>query len=307
MLAYSPRGIPVPLPEGHRFPMKKYALLAARLEQADWQVVDAPGFPTAQLSLIHSQTYLDKWRTLSFERHEVRALGFPPSAGLYKRSLHSVGGTLAAARRALKTGFGVNLAGGTHHAFADRGEGFCVFNDVALAVRLLQLEGAITKAVIIDLDVHQGNGTARLFADDNDVFTFSMHGARNYPFRKETSDLDIPLPDNTDDASYLMLLQTHLPDVLNHHRADIAFLLGGVDVLAGDRFGRMALSEAGVVQRDLFVASCCLSTGLPLVYVMAGGYQNDLDKLISAHAASLLALAGVYAGRLSKRVASVRR
>jgi acetoin utilization deacetylase AcuC-like enzyme len=294
MLAYSPRHIHVPLSEGHRFPIQKYALLAEELECAGWQVKDAPDFPREHLTLIHTQTYLTKWQTLSFDRHETRALGFPPSAGLYRRSLHSVGGTLAAARGALGTGFGVNLAGGTHHAFAERGEGFCVFNDVALTIRLLQLEGAIKKAIIIDLDVHQGNGTARLFEHDPDVFTFSMHGARNYPFHKETSDLDVPLPDNTDDPGYLSLLKTHLPTILDHQSADIAFLLGGVDVLAGDRFGRMSLSEAGVVQRDRYVAECCLNTELPLVYIMAGGYQKDLSKIVSAHATSLKALAELY-------------
>lgn len=294
VLAYSPRHIQVPLPEGHRFPIQKYALLAEQLEGSGWQIINAPDFPSDHLTLIHTQAYLDKWQTLSFDRHEARTLGFPPSAGLYQRSLHSVGGTLAAARYALSTGFGVNLAGGTHHAFAEHGEGFCVFNDVALTIRLLQLEGVIDKAVIIDLDVHQGNGTARLFEQDADVFTFSMHGARNYPFHKETSDLDVPLTDNTDNTSYLKLLKTHLPTILKRHKADIAFLLGGVDVLADDRFGRMSLSEDGVVQRDRYVAKCCLNADLPLVYVMAGGYQKELNKIVSAHAASLRALAELY-------------
>lgn len=293
MLAYSPRRVAVPLPEGHRFPMRKYALLAEQLERAGWQVRDAPDFPEAQLNLVHTPEYLHKWRALSFNRQEVRTLGFPPSPELRLRSLRSVGGTLAAAQQALASGFGVNLAGGTHHAFADRGEGFCVFNDVALAIRALQRDERIRRALVIDLDVHQGNGTARIFAGDPSVFTFSVHGARNYPFRKEQSDLDVALPDGTDDANYLAALAQHLPKALAQP-ADIAFLLGGVDVLAGDRFGRMALSREGVVARDLMVARQLQAAGLPLVYVMAGGYHRELEQTVAAHAASLNALAALF-------------
>ena len=281
----------MPLPEGHRFPIAKYAAIrdgvvarallpAAALEEPD-------RCDRAALGLVHTGRYVDAVMDGSLDGPEVRCLGFPWSAGLRERSLRTAQGTVEAARDALEHGLGINLAGGTHHAFADRGEGFCVFNDAAIAIRVLQHEGRITRAVVIDLDVHQGNGTARIFADDPDVLTFSMHGAKNYPFHRERSTLDVELPDGCDDAGYLAALDRHLEAVLDESRAELAIYLAGADPYRHDRFGRLGLGLEGLRRRDRRVFRACRRRALPVVLTLAGGYARKVEDIVEIHCATV--------------------
>jgi acetoin utilization deacetylase AcuC-like enzyme len=293
VLAFSPSHIHVPLPEGHRFPMGKYALLSEALTKLGWGIEKAPKASLEDLQRVHTSDYIQKWFDLSLTPQEERKLGLPQSAELLERSIASVGGTLAAMLRAFATlkdfqgGYGINLAGGTHHAFAERGEGFCVFNDLAVASRKAMAEGLAKKILIVDLDVHQGNGTAKIFEDEPNVFILSVHGERNYPFQKEKSDLDIGLPDGTTDEQYLEVLEEHLPTLFESFEPDLVFLQGGVDVLAEDRFGRMNLTKEGVVERDGMVYKLCFENSIPLVYTMGGGYQKEIEKIVEAHVGSL--------------------
>jgi acetoin utilization deacetylase AcuC-like enzyme len=202
---------------------------------------------------------------------------------MVERSRRSVGATIAAAGVALDEGVAANLAGGTHHAFADRGEGFCVFNDVAVAARVLQRDQHANRIAIIDLDVHQGNGTAAIFKNDPSVFTFSMHGEKNFPFKKETSDLDVALADGTGDDEYLSALRVHLGEVLNRHRPDFIFYLAGADPFEGDRLGRLKLTIEGLRTRDEIVLRACAAAGLPVALSMSGGYANDIDAIVTIH------------------------
>jgi acetoin utilization deacetylase AcuC-like enzyme len=235
------------------------------------------------LLLVHDRAYVEAVVAGGLGEAEVRRLGFPWSEQLVLRSRASVAGTVAAARDALCNGIAGNLAGGTHHAFADHGEGYCVFNDHAVAFRLLQLEGRVDRAVIVDLDVHQGNGTAAIFAADESVFTFSMHGARNFPFRKQHSSLDVELDDGCEDAEYLALLSRHLPAVLDAARADVLFYQGGVDPLAGDALGRLRLTHAGLRGRDRMVLASARDRGIPVVLTLGGGYARPLEASVEAH------------------------
>jgi len=212
---------------------------------------------------------------------------------MVERSRRSVGATIAAARAALDDGVAANLAGGTHHAFADRGEGFCVFNDVAVGVRVLQRNGHANRIAIVDLDVHQGNGTAAIFSGDPSVFTFSMHGDKNYPFKKEVSDLDVPLADGTGDDEYLSLLRAHLPDVLNRHQPDFVFYLAGADPFEGDRLGRLKMTIEGLRRRDEIVMEACTKARLPVAISMSGGYANDVDEIVTIHANTIRTAAGL--------------
>ncbi len=292
---FSPAHLLAPLPPGHRFPMVKYALLADRLRADGWTVAAAPLASDVDLARAHAAGYLDTVARCALDPKAERRLGFPQSPELVRRSRASVGGTLAAARWALDRGLGVALAGGTHHAFADRGEGFCVYNDLVVAARTLLDEGAVARVLVVDLDVHQGNGTAEICARDDRVITYSIHGARNYPFVKATSDLDVPLPDGTDDAAYLEALERTLPPLFAAVDPDLVLYQAGVDVLAGDRFGRMALSEAGVVARDRLVATLCRAARAPLATTLGGGYHVDVERTVGAHAAGLTAIAQVFA------------
>jgi acetoin utilization deacetylase AcuC-like enzyme len=278
----------VALPPGHPFPMSKYALLKERLlaegvltpgDILQPEPIDAP-----TLELVHTREYLAKLGSSGLSAAEQRRLGLPWSEALWQRSRLASAGTLLAARTALEQGLAGNLAGGTHHAFADHGEGFCVLNDVAIAIRKLQTERSIERAAIIDLDVHQGNGTAAIFETDDDVFTFSMHGERNYPLAKMRSNLDVPLEDGVGDAEYLDALQRHLPRVLEAANADMVFYLAGVDVAAGDRYGKLALTEEGIRQRDRCVIETVRSRGLPLSIVLAGGYASSRARTAELHA-----------------------
>ena len=269
--SYHP-GYQIALPTGHPFPIAKFPLLKDRLLAegvlAPEDIVQPELVDRNTLELVHTAEYLDKLESSGLSTAEQRRLGMPWSEALWLRSRLASGGTLLAARRALEVGLAGNLAGGTHHAFADHGEGFCVLNDVAVAVARLRAEGAIERAAIIDLDVHQGNGTAAIFEHIDDVFTFSMHGERNYPAAKMRSTLDVPLPDGTGDAAYLDALNRHLPDVLAAARPDIVFYLAGVDVAAADRYGRLALTEQGIRRRDRSVIEAVRRLDVPVSHVL---------------------------------------
>ena len=280
----------LPLPPEHSFPMAKYRLLRERLgtdailPPAD--LVEAPAADWETLRLVHTRGYADAVRTGTLPRDAQRRIGFPWSPEMVERSRRSVGATIAAARHALShpSATAANLAGGTHHAFTDRGEGFCVFNDVAVATRLLTGEGVVQRVAVIDCDVHQGNGTAAIFRDDPAVFTFSTHGRNNYPFRKEASDLDLEWPDGTGDGEYLAALEEHVAGVLARHRPDLVFYLAGADPYEGDRWGRLKLTIEGLRRRDAIVFDACGAGGVPVAVTMAGGYARDVDAIVTIHA-----------------------
>lgn len=276
-----------PLPEGHRFPIAKYARLREQVLINGIVAADAVEEPARatrdELLLVHTADYVDRFIDGRLSEAELRRLGFPWSPALVERSLRAVGGTCEASVAALDDGIAMNLAGGTHHAFPDHGEGFCVFNDVAIAVRLLQRAGRVHNVAIVDLDVHQGNGTNAIFAEDDSVFTFSMHGGRNYPFRKVPGSLDIELPDGTQDDEYLALLAAHLPRVLERARADLVIYLAGADPHEGDLLGRLRLSFDGLARRDAFVIDLCREVGLPIAITIAGGYGRNIDDTIRIH------------------------
>jgi acetoin utilization deacetylase AcuC-like enzyme len=281
----------LPLPPAHRFPMAKYRQLRERIvadgivapgdlhapEPADWQ----------DLRRVHTAAYVDGVATGTLPREVQRAIGFPWSPAMVERARRSVGGTIAASCAALTDGSAANLAGGTHHAFPDRGAGYCVFNDIAVAARVLLAEQRIARALIVDLDVHQGDGTAAIFADDPAVFTFSMHGASNFPFRKQTSDLDVALPDGTGDAEYLERLERHLPQLVAGHQPDLVFYLAGADPYEGDRLGKLKLTIDGLRTRDALVFTTCRAAGVPVAVVMGGGYAHDVDAIVRIHTNTL--------------------
>ena len=284
---YSDRFV-LPLPEGHKFPMAKYSGLRERilaegiLRPED--LTEAPAAAWDDLRLVHSAAYVEAVSIGGLPREMQRRIGFPWSPEMVERSRRSVGATIAAAHAALEEGVAANLAGGTHHSFADRGEGFCVFNDVAVAARVLQRDGVARRIAIVDLDVHQGNGTASIFAGDPSVFTFSMHGEKNFPFRKETSDLDVPLADGTTDEQYLDVLRRHLDVVLDRHQPDFVFYLAGADPYEDDRLGRLKLTIEGLRRRDELVFTRCQQRRLPVAVSMSGGYANDVNAIVTIHA-----------------------
>ena len=278
----------VDLPAGHAFPMRKFVhlrdiLLRESLVRAE-DVVAPPEAPWELLRLAHSERYLAKLRDGTLDSAEVRRLGLPWSPALVRRSRRATMGTLMAARAALAQGIAANLAGGTHHACHDHGEGYCVINDVVVAVRALAAEGAAGRSLVVDLDVHHGNGNAELLAGHPGAFTFSMHGERNYPLRKPPSDLDVGLADGTGDDAYLEALESHLPVAFERSRPDIVFYLAGVDVVAGDRFGRLALTRAGLARRDRCVLEQVRARGVPVVLVLAGGYAPTPEATADLHA-----------------------
>src|SRR5580765_448664 len=288
----------LPLPDHHRFPMAKYRLLRERLvaegilTAADLEIPESISWDDVRL--VHDAGYVDAVGAGTLSAEAQRRIGFPWSPMMVERSRRSVGATLAAAResigrRAALSGpppalhASCNLAGGTHHAFRDRGEGYCVFNDVAVAAAVLLRDGAITRAAVVDCDVHQGNGTAAVFRDEPSVFTFSMHGANNFPFRKETSDLDVTFDDGAGDDEYLTALARHLPGVLDGHRPDIVFYLAGADPYEADRLGRLKLTIDGLRARDRLVFDACRERGLPVAITMSGGYCPDVDAIVTIH------------------------
>lgn len=306
---WSPARYPLPLPEGHRFPAEKYALLRDRIiaegVAPSSSVRDPDAASDELLRLVHSAGYVERITHGTLDATEERRLGFPWSPQLVERSRRTVGGTIAASRHALTHGVAMNLSGGTHHAFPDHGEGFCVFNDVAITIRLLQREGLIRRVAVIDLDVHQGNGTHAVFTGDNSVYTFSMHGAHNYPFRpmpqrstvapggsrwdyavRVPGTLDVELPDGTSDAEYLEQLESTLPRVLHEAQPDLVVFLAGADPHEGDRLGRMKLSFEGLERRDAMVMQACREVGLPVVLTIAGGYGRSIDDTVAVHVAT---------------------
>ena len=277
-----------PLPDGHRFPIAKYARVRARVVGEGIlpaECVHEPErVPLDALQLVHTRDYVERLCTGGLTPRELRHLGFPWSEALVERSLRAVGGTCEAAAAAVEDGLAMNLAGGTHHAFPDHGEGFCVFNDVAVAIRVLQRDERVRRAAIVDLDVHQGNGTNAIFAGDDSVFTFSMHGGRNYPFHKVPGSLDIELADGAGDEEYLELLEGALPGVLARAAPDLVVYLAGADPHEGDRLGRLRLSFDGLARRDAMVIDACREVGLPLTITIAGGYGRDIDDTVRIHA-----------------------
>lgn len=281
----------LPLPAGHRFPMEKYARLRQQLLAAgpfsptDFHL--PPAADDATLAHAHDPDYIHRVSSGQLSPAEMKAIGFPWSPEMVERSRRSAGATLAAARSALLEGCAANLAGGTHHAFADHGEGFCVFNDAAVTCLTLLAEKVIQRALVVDLDIHQGNGTARILRNETRVFTFSMHGANNYPFEKEQSDLDVELPDGSDDALYLQRLEDHLPLAFDLARPDLVIYLAGADPYADDRLGRLKLTQAGLLQRDRRVLEECRARRVPVAIAMAGGYARHIEDTVAIHSATL--------------------
>lgn len=278
----------LPLPAGHRFPMEKYsrlreALLAQRVLDEQELSVPEPAAWDA-LRLAHADEYVEAVATGTLPADAQRRIGFPCSPEMVERSRRSVGATIAAARTVLAGDLvSANLAGGTHHAFADHGSGYCVFNDVAVAARVLLRDGLIARATVVDCDVHQGDGTAAILRGDPGVFTMSLHGATNFPFRKEVSSLDVTFPDGTGDDEYLAALAMHLPDVLDDTRPDLVFYLAGADPYEGDRLGKLSLSIEGLRQRDRFVFEECRARRIPVAVAMSGGYCPDIEAIVSIH------------------------
>lgn len=286
-IAYSPV-YKYSLPDGHRFPMDKYELLPQQLLH-EGLVTEENFFHPTQLTkeeilLTHTEEYYQKLHQLPLERKEERAIGFPVRSDLIERGKFIAHGTLECAYHAMQDGVSLNVAGGTHHAFADRGEGFCIFNDFAIASNILLSRQDVKQILIVDLDVHQGNGTAKIFENDERVFTFSMHGEKNYPLRKEKSDLDIELPDGCDDKLYLETLFNCLPGLLDHVKPDIIFYLSGVDILEVDKLGRLNLSIKGSLKRDSFVFAEAKKKGIPIAVSMGGGYAPKIADIIESHA-----------------------
>lgn len=277
----------LPLPEGHRFPMSKYSLLRDKLvvdaSLIDVQLLESDPASDEQLLRVHTQEYLEKVKQGTLSEKEIRRLGFPWSPQLLERSRRSVGGTIAACRAALQEGIAANLAGGTHHAHPDYGSGYCVFNDAAVAARAMQAEDSTKRILIVDCDVHQGDGTAAIFAGDPSVYTFSIHGAKNFPFHKKESDLDLALPDGTGDTAYLEALEAGLDKSLQSHTFDLAIYLAGADTYSDDRLGRLNLSKAGLCQRDRLVFVRCRQAGVPVAVVMAGGYARQVEDTVEIH------------------------
>jgi len=303
LLAWASDHFTVPLPEGHPFPMAKYAalrelLLAERVLAPD-EITRSDEAPRAWLDAAHDPAYVARVLAGALSEPEVRRLGLPCTPALVARARAAVFGTVQAARAARVHGVAGNLAGGTHHAFADRGEGYCVFNDVAVAVACLRAEPdhAALRPFVLDLDVHQGNGTAAMFARDPSVFTFSMHARTNYPLHKETSSLDVALEDGTGDEAYLALLDAHAPAALDVHGPDIVFYQAGVDTHEHDRLGRLGLTHAGLAERDRRVFAWCEARGLPVVFMLGGGYGRPLSDTVLAHAGTWRAARAARARR----------
>jgi acetoin utilization deacetylase AcuC-like enzyme len=288
----------LPLPEGHRFPMQKYRLVREGVQGAVPAVEfhEAPFTTDGVLALAHHPHYIERVSSGKLSASEQKAIGFPWTPQMVERSRRSAGATIAACRAALEGGTAANLAGGTHHAYADRGEGFCVFNDAAIAARLMQAERRVQRVAIVDLDVHQGNGTAAILAHDDSIFTLSLHGEHNYPFRKECSDLDVALADGTTDAAYLQALQEALAEMFRRFSPQLIIYLAGADPHEGDRLGRLKLTMAGLAERDRMVFDHASERGIPVAIAMAGGYGKNIQDTVAVHVPTI-ALASHYARR----------
>lgn len=291
----------LPLPAGHRFPMEKYARLRHSLLDSglfaprDFHL--PPAADDATLAHAHDPDYIRRVSSGQLTSAEAKAIGFPWSPEMVERSRRSAGATLAAARTALAEGCAINLAGGTHHAFADRGEGFCVFNDAAVTCLTLLAEGAISRALIVDCDVHQGNGTAAILRHETRAYTFSMHGANNYPFEKEQSDLDVELPDGTGDAVYLQRLDDALPLAFDLARPELVIYLAGADPYEDDKLGRLKLTKAGLLMRDRMVLEECRARRVPVAIAMAGGYARKIEDTVAIHTATVMLARELFQGQ----------
>ena len=291
---------PLPLPEGHRFPAAKYSLLRRRLEAhaaagAAREFVEPQAATDEELLRVHDRGYIGRVFSGTLTRDEQRRIGFPWSEPLVERSLRSTGAAVDAASAAIEDGVAASLAGGTHHAGTSWGEGFCVFNDTAVATREMQARGAARHVLILDCDVHQGNGTAEIFAADPTVFTMSIHGARNFPLRKHPSSLDVPLDDGTDDDGYLAALAPAVVESFDRGCPDLVFYIAGADPYEHDRLGRLRLTKQGLLDRDRLVLDAARAAGVPLAIVLGGGYSADLDAIVDIHAATMLLAAGTFA------------
>lgn len=288
----------LPLPPGHRFPMQKYRLLRDRagLAIADLEILEAPTVTDGVLALAHHPDYIARVARGDLTPAQQQSIGFPWSSAMVERSRRSSGATIAACRAALEQGVAVNLAGGTHHAHAEHGSGFCVFNDAAIAARLMQAERRVRQVAIVDLDVHQGDGTAAILANDPSVFTLSLHGEHNFPFTKTHSDLDIALPDGTDDDVYLAALAGALDTLFARFAPDLIIFLAGADPHEGDRLGRLRLTLAGLAQRDQMVLQRANERRIPVALAMAGGYGRVIDDTVAVHVQSVCIAAQYAAG-----------
>jgi acetoin utilization deacetylase AcuC-like enzyme len=287
-----------PLPEGHRFPMLKYELIPEQLIHEGTVTIENFFKPTicpeSVVLWTHEKAYYDKLIYQQLSASEQRKIGFPQSPALTQRELIITQGTIDCCMYAMEHGVALNIAGGTHHAFAERGEGFCLLNDMATAANYLLNNKLAKKILIIDLDVHQGNGTAKLMEQEDRVFTFSMHGEHNYPFHKEKSDLDIGLKDGTDGATYLNLLQSTLPRIIKEHQPDFAFFLSGVDILSTDKFGKLKVSIDECKQRDEFVFKILRNAKIPVTIAMGGGYSSDIKIIVEAHCNTFRIASALY-------------
>ncbi|MGF1536858.1 MAG: histone deacetylase [Elainellaceae cyanobacterium] len=287
-----------PLPLGHRFPMPKFGLLyRLLLEQgvADPQQVHCPEAPPVEwFQLVHDAGYIQGYCEGTLLPKVQRRIGLPWSPELVMRTNLAVGGTILTAKLALAHGLACNTVGGTHHAYPDFGSGFCIFNDLAIAARVVQHVGLAQQILIVDLDVHQGDGTAYIFQDDASVFTFSMHCEVNFPSRKQRSDRDVPLPEGLEDDAYLQVLAEHLPDLLTQVRPDLVLYDAGVDVHIGDRLGKLALTDSGIFRRDMQVLGTCVAAGCPVACVIGGGYSKDFEALAYRHSLMHRAASQVY-------------
>lgn len=277
-----------PLPDGHRFPMLKYELLPEQLlyegtcNHANF--FEPENAKEVDIAAVHTKEYIHALKQLTLDKKAIRKIGFPLSKELVNREEIITDGSIKASDFALEFGIAMNVAGGTHHAYTNRGEAFCLYNDQAIAARYLQRQKNINNILIVDLDVHQGNGTAEIFQHDSSVFTFSMHGASNYPFHKEQSDLDIPLPNGTDDTKYLRTLKNTLPRLINEVQPDFVFYLCGVDILETDKLGKLACSLKGCAERDRYVLKTCKDNHIPVMCSMGGGYSPEIKTIVEAHA-----------------------
>jgi acetoin utilization deacetylase AcuC-like enzyme len=300
MYALSSDHYVIELPPHHSFPIQKYRLVREAMladgTLGPGDLLEPDLADPRDIRLVHTAEYWERLSTGTLEPTALRRLGLPWSESLVRRSRASVQGTLTASRIAIRDGIGINLAGGTHHAFADRGEGYCVLNDIAVAIRVLQRDAWMQRVAIIDCDVHQGNGTAAIFAGEADVFTFSMHGAKNYPLVKVPGSLDIPLEDGTGDEEYLKELREAVPWILETFRPGLIFYLAGVDPHERDRLGRLRLTHAGLRARDEYVLQTCRNAGIPVAVTLGGGYGHDLQDTVLAHCNTVRAARAVFDG-----------
>jgi acetoin utilization deacetylase AcuC-like enzyme len=283
--------------EGHVFPIRKFELVRDILVNEGTlrpeEIIEPQTARFADLTLVHTEDYVSRLRAGTLDQKEIRRLGLPWSESLVRRTFLAVSGTINASFHALEAGISSNLAGGTHHAFPDRGEGFCVLNDVAVAIRVLQRDNLAKRFLIVDCDVHQGNGTAFIFKSDEEIFTFSMHGEKNYPLYKEKSNLDIELKDGTSDAEYLEILSEALPRVFLHE-PDIVFYLGGADPFEHDKLGRLGLTIGGLMKRDSMVLRFAKDHEIPIVTTMSGGYAKDINDTVEIHCNTIRAVKNVF-------------